>query len=165
MSRPKQCGDCTLCCKFLSVPQLSKRMYSDCKHCVPLEGCEIYEKRPNVCREYQCLWLQDPDLADRLKPNVCGVLFDRPVGSKVVAGLFDPKDPMALSRPEVINFMQSLVRSGLIVGITRAARVDGVVWLKPDGMTQDEMEDEIRATGERVVRIWPRRVTQLTSPQ
>jgi Fe-S-cluster containining protein len=162
MSRGKHCGDCTLCCKFLSVPQLGKRMYSECKHCDPGKGCEIHETRPQVCRSYECLWLQDPDLADRLKPNVCGVLFDRPVGSQVVAGLFDPKDPMALGRPEVINFMNNLVRSGLIVGITRATRVDGVVWLKPDGMTQDEMEEEIRATGDKAGMTWPRRITLRT---
>lgn len=45
-----------------------------CRHIVPT-GCAIYEDRPEVCRSFQCGWIQAPNLPDALRPDRCGVLF------------------------------------------------------------------------------------------
>ena len=52
------CGSCTLCCKILDVPQLGKAAGVWCSSCTPGQGCGAYEERAQVCREFECIWLQ-----------------------------------------------------------------------------------------------------------
>lgn len=70
------CGECTVCCEVLRVDELDKPAGLLCEHCDAGTGCTIYDKRFEICRTYQCLWLQGV-LGDRpeLRPDRCGVLF------------------------------------------------------------------------------------------
>lgn len=54
----RTCGECTACCKAMSVKELGKAAG---KPCVFLKGgkCSIYASRPGSCRAFECLWLQD----------------------------------------------------------------------------------------------------------
>lgn len=68
------CGTCSMCCRIPFVkraegdPRFSDSTGSGskpagewCKHCKPKSssgGCGIYEDRGEVCRDYQCYWLQ-----------------------------------------------------------------------------------------------------------
>lgn len=52
------CGSCTLCCKIMGVPELNKLPGEWCPHADPKKGCMIYEDRPQVCVEFECVWLQ-----------------------------------------------------------------------------------------------------------
>lgn len=52
------CGTCTLCCKIMGVPELNKLPGEWCQHCDPKVGCMIYEDRPKVCIDFECVWLQ-----------------------------------------------------------------------------------------------------------
>lgn len=53
---------CTLCC-------------GACKHCTE-EGCGIYENRPEMCRQFECLWKSQPfPIPINLKPNKCGAFM------------------------------------------------------------------------------------------
>jgi hypothetical protein len=55
----RTCGRCTLCCKVLEVPELSKPRGQWCVHARKGTGCAIYHQtRPAVCGEFACLWLQ-----------------------------------------------------------------------------------------------------------
>ncbi len=65
----KECGDCTLCCKIMSVPELNKPKDTWCSHVVKKGGCGIYETRPHACREFRCLWLKDAGIPADWKPN------------------------------------------------------------------------------------------------
>jgi Putative zinc- or iron-chelating domain len=57
---PRQCGQCSLCCKLLSVPVLDKPGGQWCIYCKPQRnGCSIYDHRPDVCRTFACQWLKD----------------------------------------------------------------------------------------------------------
>src|SRR4051794_5306943 len=67
---PKTCGDCTLCCKLLSVVLPDGEHKEDaawCKHCAA--GCTIYPDRPEGCRTFTCLWLSDERIPDDLWPK------------------------------------------------------------------------------------------------
>lgn len=59
MDTPRQCGECTLCCFTHGIPTLDKERLHYCQHCMPGVGCHIYETRPDECRDFTCLWLED----------------------------------------------------------------------------------------------------------
>lgn len=75
MAEEKQCGDCSLCCKLMAIPELNKPRDSWCDHVIKKHGCGIYETRPGACRAFQCLWLADPRLPAEWKPNKCKFLM------------------------------------------------------------------------------------------
>jgi hypothetical protein len=53
----RQCGSCTLCCKVLKIPETDSAKGQWCLHCAVGQGCEIYEQRPQRCRDFMCGWL------------------------------------------------------------------------------------------------------------
>jgi hypothetical protein len=54
---PLTCGECTLCCKVLDVPEIQKPKDVWCQHAHRPNGCSIYPDRPERCRTFSCLWL------------------------------------------------------------------------------------------------------------
>jgi hypothetical protein len=89
----KQCGDCSLCCKLLGIPELKKPKDAWCPNFVPGTGCGIYADRPPSCRNFVCRWLVNPTLGPEWKPNVCKMVLDYKTDMFVVH--VDP----AVSRP------------------------------------------------------------------
>jgi hypothetical protein len=53
----RACGDCSLCCKLLRIASLGKPVATWCSHCKAGKGCEIYDSRPQDCRDFNCSWL------------------------------------------------------------------------------------------------------------
>ena len=80
----RACDGCSLCCTLLAIPELQKAMYVRCRHAVDRQGCGIYERRPAVCRAFDCLWLQEPGVPDYWRPDQSGmVLAGDPSGTLV----------------------------------------------------------------------------------
>lgn len=52
----RECGGCALCCTLPAIDELGKPVDVPCKH-LTNAGCGIYEKRPQVCRDFHCDWL------------------------------------------------------------------------------------------------------------
>jgi uncharacterized cysteine cluster protein YcgN (CxxCxxCC family) len=74
----RECGTCRACCEYLAIPDLGKPAdvlcsYYDTEKC----NCSIYEKRFDVCRNYQCFWLNHPHILteDEQRPDRLGVIF------------------------------------------------------------------------------------------
>jgi len=71
--KQRECGECNLCCKFLShdvygqwvTPNNACRFLREC--------CTIYEDRPSQCRTYHCAWLQGL-LPEWMYPHLIGVI-------------------------------------------------------------------------------------------
>ena len=87
MNEPKkrECGSCTMCCKLLNIvdPELTKPAYKWCQHCDIGKGCKIYSTRPEACKAFECLWLQDRRgvFPDDARPDKSGVVLrPTPVG-------------------------------------------------------------------------------------
>jgi len=72
----KQCGDCSLCCKVLGIPELDKPKDAWCPNFLAGTGCGIYADRPPSCRNFVCRWLSDPDMGPEWKPNACKMVVD-----------------------------------------------------------------------------------------
>ena len=74
----RRCGSCTMCCFIFGVnapeSDLVKPPHTKCKHCVAGEGCRIYERRPEPCRQFYCLWLIDSSLDELWYPATARIV-------------------------------------------------------------------------------------------
>ena len=89
----RQCGDCSLCCKVLGIPELDKPKDTWCPNFLAGAGCRIYADRPSSCRNFVCRWLSDAMMGPEWKPSVCKMVVDSKPSLFVVH--VDP----AVSRP------------------------------------------------------------------
>lgn len=74
--KESKCGDCKLCCKVFVITELHKLAGEWCRNC-PTKGCDIYDSRPEVCKQYRCMWLARPKLfSEEFRPDKIGVVFN-----------------------------------------------------------------------------------------
>lgn len=73
----RECGGCTSCCRDLTIdaPDLKKPPGVLCVHCVPGQGCGIYQTRPSVCHGFYCGWRQMPLLDEGWRPDRSEILI------------------------------------------------------------------------------------------
>lgn len=96
MKRPKSCGPCGLCCKVFAVEELAKPMGAPCRHFGA--GCTIYADRPASCRSFECVWLMDPEMPHRFRPDQTKVVLDQDAQGERLIARCDPANPMAWRR-------------------------------------------------------------------
>jgi len=65
----RSCGTCTMCCKVYAIRELNKPAGQWCVHAQRGSGCTIYDKRPDTCRLFHCMWLVDATLGPEWKPE------------------------------------------------------------------------------------------------
>ncbi len=88
MEKGNKCGTCTLCCKLLVVLEIDKEAGVLCKHCDEGVGCNEYESRPDSCRDFQCAYSQMEKVSEKLRPDNCGVIFER-IQDDIMLGTVD----------------------------------------------------------------------------
>lgn len=81
MNSVKQCGECVACCAGTLSAKVHKHYIGPGLSCfylnkLEVNGCSIYDWRPEVCSKYRCKWLVDLDWPKELRPDVCGVIVD-----------------------------------------------------------------------------------------
>lgn len=70
----RKCGPCSACCKTLGVPELKKEAGEECEHrCNGWKACKIYDDRPEMCRAFECMWIQG-FFANKDRPNDIGII-------------------------------------------------------------------------------------------
>lgn len=81
----RDCGDCGQCCHGrLTFSDVSKTgeniIVSEGVTCFKLvdEKCSIHEDRPDICRNWQCVWSIDEGLPEWLQPSRCGFMIWNP---------------------------------------------------------------------------------------
>lgn len=72
----RSCGTCQACCIHLEIGDLGKPAGQACLHLTRkgCEGCDVYEARPPVCREFTCLWATGKLEPKSWRPDRCGLL-------------------------------------------------------------------------------------------
>jgi hypothetical protein len=48
-----------------------------CRHCKAKNGCSIYQTRPDECRDYNCWWLENPELGPDWRPEKSKIVINR----------------------------------------------------------------------------------------
>jgi len=87
-----ECGECTVCCTLSAVPELNKKAWEQCFNCVD-NGCEIYGKHPQVCKDFECAYLQGGRDV-KFRPDKCGVMFWKK-SKRIFCGAAMPGVPIA----------------------------------------------------------------------
>jgi len=94
----KQCGSCTLCCKLLGISALGKPMDQWCSHCEIGRGCRIYDKRPQACAEFFCLFLMHGGLGEAWRPSNSKIVLTADADHNSIVANVDPDRPRAWRR-------------------------------------------------------------------
>jgi len=69
----RECGECKLCCKCLSIVEIVKPGGKWCPHAKG-KGCDIYEDRPPSCKQFRCAWL-DGLTPEEFRPDKVHAVF------------------------------------------------------------------------------------------
>jgi|SRR6185312_4095318 len=72
----RSCGDCIACCvtPLIDTPELKKPEGVVCPNCTG-RGCAIYDRRPTVCREYNCGWKRIASMPAETRPDRSGIMI------------------------------------------------------------------------------------------
>jgi hypothetical protein len=115
------CGSCTACCRVYAIPQLDppKPAGKWCTHCDIGKGCKVYDNRPTLCVDFQCLWLmsqsKDAPLPAELRPDRCKVVFSPTTDPDIMSGITMPGAPDAWRRGQVRGLIGNMVKTGFRV--------------------------------------------------
>ena len=73
MKQTRECGECDLCCKWLSH-DVYGQLVSPNNPCRFIKnGCSIHPNRPHQCKTYYCMWAQGV-LPEWMYPKDIGVM-------------------------------------------------------------------------------------------
>jgi hypothetical protein len=133
MDSLKQCGDCSLCCKLLGIAALDKPQGQWCSHCAAPKGCTIYDTRPQECRDFACLWLENRRLGPEWQPTHSKmVLYLIDGGARLIVHV-DQGFPDAWRRPHYYQQLKAWARQWIRTGPHVAVRIGSrVIAILPD---------------------------------
>ena len=83
-----ECGECTVCCTLSVVKELNKKVGEACKLCIS-NSCSIYGNHPQVCKDYECAYLQAGNNIE-LRPDKCGIMFSKR-NERIFSGMIVPE--------------------------------------------------------------------------
>ena len=119
------CGSCTACCRAYAIPELEKPAGKWCEHCAIGKGCKIYEARPKMCLEYECLWLhsqgrEDPreQMVPEMRPDKCKVIFSMTTDQHIIVAFTATGYPDAWKKEPARALINKLLLSNyrVVVG-------------------------------------------------
>ena len=97
----KECGNCTVCCTLSVVSELNKKAWEKCVHCD--KGCKIYDKRPQVCKDFECAYFQGGTNPE-LRPDKCGIMFVKQT-DRIFSGILVPDVQVSdLAKGQIASF-------------------------------------------------------------
>jgi hypothetical protein len=117
ITKMKECGACSECCKPEYMHGFAAESYW-CPHVKPkikTGCCAIYNTTiPKTCSKFICVWLQNTDLEEDLRPDRCGTMIEMYQEEKFLVanvniGIIPPH--------AIIKYMSSMVDSGWILWI------------------------------------------------
>jgi hypothetical protein len=111
----KACGECNMCCQVLEIEEMAKPAGLLCKNCISGAGCAIYEDRPQVCRDFECLWKGDRRMSAPMRPDRVGTILMEDPDSDEYRAVCDPTRPLAWRTPAVFQHLVQMAKAGRIV--------------------------------------------------
>ena len=112
----RTCGTCTLCCKLFPVPPLQKAAGQWCPHVVQGRGCGIHATRPDLCRAFDCQWIENPDLGPEWKPEISKFVLSIYPGTNSLAVTVDPGFPANWRQPAYLPSLRRWAGAALAQG-------------------------------------------------
>jgi hypothetical protein len=108
----RSCGNCTLCCKVLTVFGLKepKPAGAWCPHCTPGSGCAIHTARPEDCRDFFCGYLTSSDLGEEWKPSRSRFVIAPERNGNTIHVHVDPQRPEAWKQAPYHSTLRQLAK-------------------------------------------------------
>jgi len=131
------CGNCTECCRQLNIPETDSKEGDLCQHCEEGVGCKIYSERPESCRIFECCWKQMKIAGKELRPNICGVLFEKWSDRLIIGSTVDELSDLIKGQ---IGYFQ---REGITVLIANMIKKTRNFYLA-EGHTLQSIEEDIK---------------------
>jgi hypothetical protein len=104
----RACGSCTMCCKVYHIPDLNKPEGKWCAHCAIGSGCRIYESRPEQCRSFVCLWMQDVRMPPDWKPEISKIVLSIHPTTGFVYAQVDSGTPFAWRKEPYFSRLKAM---------------------------------------------------------
>ena len=104
---PRECGECDMCCRWLSHNVYGQEITLDSPCRFIKNGCSIHKNRPAHCKRYECLWTQGV-LPEWMFPKDIRIIVsvkDWPYEKRKWLELIDPENKMT---DEIFNELQKL---------------------------------------------------------
>jgi hypothetical protein len=109
----------------MAVEEIQKPGYQACAH-VNDRGCSIYNDRPSSCRDFSCLWLQDPGKVFRNmeRPDRIGIMFDVTLEDGKIGQALVAREVRkgAFHEPDAVDLLAKLSKRVLIITVEQYAR-------------------------------------------
>jgi Fe-S-cluster containining protein len=140
------CENCTICCRDLNIIDTNSKEGEYCKHCEENVGCKIYNERPEACRIFECCWKQMQYAHIDLRPDNCGVLFEK-WSDRVIVGSTEDDELSELALNQ-ISYFQSEGISVLIVNQNEKIRI----YYLAEGHDIKSVEEDIKCR-DQVIRM------------
>jgi len=168
----RSCGNCSLCCKVVSVAEFNKPAGKWCQYCRPGGGCGIHASRPFVCRGTYCEWMIAKGLGEEWKPERSKfVLFKGNGGTRLTAHV-DPGYPAAWRASPYYDNFKIWAAEGIkkdpmhIVGVMVGERITVVL---PDrdvevGLLAPDELVQLKRNADGVISVATIRHTDAESP-
>ena len=138
-----ECGNCTICCRDLHIIDTNSKEGEYCKHCEINVGCKIYNERPEACQIFECCWKQMQYAHIDLRPDNCGVLFEKWSDRVIVGSTEDELSELILGQ---IGYFQKEGISVLIVNQNEKTRM----FYLADGHTIKSVEEDIKCRAQAI---------------
>jgi hypothetical protein len=119
--QPNTCGECTLCCKIMSVKEFDKPVNTWCKHATKKKGCGIYETRPHMCRIFQCGWLHQNMPAEFRPDRIHGLITADITSIQIHEDVGYPGHASRVLQPIIQNYINTYPKNYVCV-VTGAQR-------------------------------------------
>ena len=105
-----------MCCKVYRIPVLNKQEGKWCAHCAIGSGCRIYEDRPEQCRSFVCLWLQDVTMPPEWKPEISKMVLSIYPTTGFIYAQVDPGTPFAWRKEPYFSRLKAMAEHFLKEG-------------------------------------------------
>lgn len=107
------CDGCTLCCKVMNVPAAESPAGQWCRHCSIAEGCTIHAQRPDMCRDFFCMYTTNHNLGPEWKPASCKFVIAHEANGARLSIYADPDQPEAWNREPFLKTLRAWAEAGV----------------------------------------------------
>lgn len=143
-STTRSCDGCSACCKVMHVLELNKPANQWCEHCAVWKGCLIYNERPTSCREFACLYLQDEQMPEELRPDRSKVVLSINRDETALVAYVDPRQEEAYKRGPMGRFLERVSTQLPVIVVCGDKRKAMTVLKEPVIFTEQEPDGSER---------------------
>lgn len=119
------CDGCTECCDMIPIDtvKFEKPEGVLCPFCTKGVGCNIYSTRPEVCREFPCLYRLS-DLDESLRPDKTHVIFEM-LYTKIYLALVNRENLDSWKTELMMEYINKLNAAG--ISVVASSFMNGVI--------------------------------------